>query len=158
MLCQHIVPIEHKNLARGFYDPKKVMIECSQIIQIWQHGIYAGGVFSMLLKAMADLKSPKYLFDSAMCHAELKIITRINFYKYNNSIHIQLNEVFKSSQMSPCLRSARLRTTCLHNCAVNFFSHHCDQSIFNLLVLSFVCSEKLHRNSRKSQNWPFSCF
>ncbi len=50
------------------------MIECYPIIPINQHGIYVNGVGAELLEDMHDLQSPKYLLDSAMCYAKLKII------------------------------------------------------------------------------------
>ena len=52
------------------------MIKQCPIIPIEQHGIYANGVDAELLKDMHGLRSPEYLLDSAMCYAELKLITQ----------------------------------------------------------------------------------
>ena len=76
MLRRHIVPLIHKNEAHGYYDADKTMIERCPIIPIDQHGIYANGVDAELLEDMTDLRSAEYLLDSAMCYAELKIITQ----------------------------------------------------------------------------------
>ena len=76
MLRKDIVPLIHKNEAQGYYDANKTMIERCPIIPMEQHGIYANGVDAELLKDMTDLRSPEYLLDSAMCYAELKIITQ----------------------------------------------------------------------------------
>jgi len=76
MLRRHIVPLIHKNEAHGYYDADKMMIERCPIIPMEQHGIYANSVDAELLEDMNDLQSPEYLLDSAMCYAELKIITQ----------------------------------------------------------------------------------
>ncbi len=76
MLCQHIVPLKHNNLAQGYYNTDRTMIKRCPIIPIEQHGIYANGVDAELLKGLHDVRSPKYLLDSVMCYAELKIITQ----------------------------------------------------------------------------------
>ncbi len=55
MLRQHIVPLKHKNVAQGYYDTDKRMIEHCPIIPINQHGIYANGVDAKLLEYMHDL-------------------------------------------------------------------------------------------------------
>ncbi len=50
------------------------MIERFPIIPIKQHGIYHSGIDAELLEAMHDLLLPKYVVDSAICFAGLKLI------------------------------------------------------------------------------------
>ncbi len=102
MLQQHIVPLKHKNVAHRYYDADKMMIEHWPIIPIEQHGIYTNGVGVKLLKDMHDLQSPKYLLDSAMCYAELKIIMQ------NTSAETCINEFCKTLNFRVMYKKLRL--------------------------------------------------
>ncbi len=51
-----------------------MMIKCSPILPIEQHGIYFGGTDAKLLEEMYNLRTPKYAIDSAMCYVKLKLI------------------------------------------------------------------------------------
>ncbi len=44
MLCQHIVPLMNKNIAQGYYDADKTLIERFPIIPTKQHDIYVNGL------------------------------------------------------------------------------------------------------------------
>ncbi len=102
MLCQHIIPLKHNNVAHGYYDADKTMIEHCPIIPINQHGIYANGVKAELLKDMHDLRSPKYLLHSAMCYAKLKIIMQ------NTSAKTCINEFCKTCDFRAAYKKLRL--------------------------------------------------
>ncbi len=75
MIHKDIVLLQHIKKATGYWsDPKKKIIEQCPIIPINQHAIYYNGVETKLLEDMTDLQSPEFLFYTAMCYAELKII------------------------------------------------------------------------------------
>ncbi len=44
------------------------------IIPIKQHPVYNNGVDAKLLKLLPQVRSPKYVLDSALCYAKLKVI------------------------------------------------------------------------------------
>ncbi len=102
MLHQHIVPLVNKNLAYGYSNSGKIMIEQCLIIPIKQHGIYANRVDTKLLKEMYDFRSPKYLFDSTMCYAELKIIMQ------NTSAKTCIDKFCKTCNVRGAYRKLRL--------------------------------------------------
>ncbi len=78
------------------------MIELSPIIPIKQHGIYANRLDVKLLKDMHDLRSPKYLLNSAKYHAELKIIMQ------NTSAETCINEFCKTCNFFFAYKKLRL--------------------------------------------------
>ncbi len=74
MFYPDIVPFENKNQAIELWsNPDKMMIMWCPIIPIKQNGIYFGGTDAKLVEKMYDLRSPKYVVDSAMCYVELKL-------------------------------------------------------------------------------------
>ncbi len=105
MLCQHIIPIKHKNVAQGYYNADKTMIERCPIIPMDQHCIDANGVDAELLEDMTNLRSAEYLLDSAMCYAELKIITQ------NTPAETCINEFRKTRNF--CAAYLKLKLTFL---------------------------------------------
>ncbi len=50
-----------------------MMVQCP-MIPIKQHSIYYNRVDADVIKGFDDLPSPKYLLDSALCYAKLKVI------------------------------------------------------------------------------------
>ncbi len=75
MLCTNIIPLVHKNQVIGLWaDPDKKMIEWCLIIPIEQHHIYYHGVNAEILEKLSDHRSPKFIIDSAMSYADLRII------------------------------------------------------------------------------------
>ncbi len=103
MLHQHIVSLVHKNLAYGYSNSDKTMIERCPIIPIKQHVIYANRVGTELLEDMYDLRSPKYLLDSAMSYAKLKIIMQ------NTSTKTCIDKFCKTHDVNAVYKKLRLK-------------------------------------------------
>ncbi len=126
MLRQHIIPLMHKNVAQGYYNADKIMIEQCHIIPIEQHGIYANGNDAALLNHLHDLRFPEYLLDSAMCYAELKIIRK------NTSSETCINKFHKICNV--CSANKTLRLTFL---GPRFTQHHARQLKEELHALKY---------------------
>ncbi len=102
LVCTCSVIIVHRNIAQGYYNADRMMIEQCPIIPSKQHGIYANGVEAELLEDLHDLRSPKYLLDSAMCYAELKIIMQ------NTSAETCINKFHKICNVCAAYKKLRL--------------------------------------------------
>ncbi len=123
-----------------------MMIEWCPIIPIKQHGIYANGVDTELLKDLCDLRSPEYLLDSAMCYAELKIITQ------NTPAETCINKFCKTRDVLAVCKKFRL--TFLGP----GFTQHCTGQLeeelcslkYNKKITSTVASRRTLPNMRRS--------